>query len=225
VAPLPPPSLEELLERAHGLAGLTLGALAARLAVPLPANLGRHKGFIGSLVERALGTSAGCLPIPDFPHLGVELKTLPMLASGRARESTFVCSASFEGLKEETWASSRVLRKLAHVLFVPVEHDRSRPASERRLGRPVYFEPDEAEEAVLRADWEDLAALLAAGLADAVSARRGVALQVRPKAANATVKRQATGEEGERFCTLPRGFYLRRTFTEAALARRLGRQG
>lgn len=219
----PPESVEELLARARRLAGLTLGQLADALSVPFPDDLGRHKGFIGNLVETALGTTASTRAAPDFEALGVELKTLPTSRDGRPRESTFVCTASLTRMTEETWATSKVRAKLSRVLFVLVESERGMPARERRVGLPVWFEPDAAEERVLRADWEDLAALIAAGLVDAVSARRGVALQVRPKARHAGVRRRATDGEGEGFQTLPRGFYLRRSFTDAAVRARLSR--
>lgn len=219
----PPESVDELLARARRLSGVTLGQLADALEVPFPADLGRHKGFIGTLVERALGTTASTRAAPDFEALGVELKTLPTSRDGRPRESTFVCTASLTRMTEETWPTSKVREKLARVLFVLVESERGVPASERRIGLPVWFVPDDDEERVLRADWEDLAALIASGLVDAVSARRGVALQVRPKARHAGVRRRATDADGDGFATLPRGFYLRRGFTEAALAKRLVR--
>ncbi|MFZ9886896.1 MAG: DNA mismatch repair endonuclease MutH [Myxococcota bacterium] len=217
----PPGTLEELLARSHRLAGLTLGQLANALEEPFPEDLGRHKGYVGKLLEIALGTTASTRPLPDFEALGVELKTLPVDRSGRPRESTFVCTASLTHLADETWATSKVRQKLARVLYVLIESEPSLQAKDRRVGVAVFAPLDEQEERVLRADWEDLAALIADGLADAISARRGVALQVRPKAANARVRRRAHDGEGELFATLPRGFYLRRSFTEAAIHKRL----
>ena len=54
-----PASEQELVERAEALAGLSLRELAERWAVPVPPDLRRAKGFVGGLVERALGASAG----------------------------------------------------------------------------------------------------------------------------------------------------------------------
>lgn len=219
----PPLSTEELLERARRLSGLTLGQLASALKVPFPDDLGRHKGFIGNLLEMALGTTASTRPRPDFEALGIELKTLPTDRAGRPRESTFVCTASLTKMMEETWATSKVREKLARVLFVLVESDRGLVPEQRRVGLSLLFEPDPDEEATLQRDWEDLSHLIASGLVDAISAKRGVALQVRPKARHAGVRRKARDADGDGFSTLPRGFYLRRTFTEAALQKRLVR--
>ncbi|PTI95482.1 DNA mismatch repair protein MutH, partial [Staphylococcus succinus] len=44
-------------------------------------------------------------------------------------------------------------------------------------------------------------------------------LQIRPKAANAKALTEAIGAWGERILTLPRGFYLKKNFTSALLAR------
>jgi DNA mismatch repair protein MutH len=218
VATAPPASLEALLEHATRLGGVTLGSLAELLAVPL-ADTSRHKGGAGQLLELALGADAGSLPAPDFSALGVELKTIPTDAAGTPRESTWVCTAS--SVAEERWQTSRVRQKLACVLFMPIETAPGLADADRRIGRPVLFAPDEDEEATLRADWEDLAELLALGLFDAVSARRGTALQLRPKARDASVQVTRKTPDGETFQASPRGFYLRRSFTTAALARRL----
>lgn len=53
----------------------------------------------------------------------------------------------------------------------------------------------------------------------AVCARHGEYLQIRPKAANAKALTEAIGARGERILTLPRGFYLKKNFTSALLAR------
>jgi DNA mismatch repair protein MutH len=51
------------------------------------------------------------------------------------------------------------------------------------VGTSFVWCPNDDEERVLRTDWEDLADIVANGLGFAVTARRGVALQLRPKAA------------------------------------------
>ncbi|RID08381.1 DNA mismatch repair protein MutH, partial [Escherichia coli] len=52
-----------------------------------------------------------------------------------------------------------------------------------------------------------------------ITARHGEYLQIRPKAANAKALTEAIGARGERILTLPRGFYLKKNFTSALLAR------
>jgi DNA mismatch repair protein MutH len=203
---------DALLGRARSLAGLRVASLTGT-ASP------RHKGGVGNAVERALGLLPSSAPGPDVPaaggFAGLEVKTLPV-AAGSVLESTWVCSASPDSMQTETWATSRVRGKLARVLFVPVEAGPV-PVQDRRVGTPFLWCPNDDDEAVLRTDWEDLADLVANGLGFAVSARRGRALQLRPKAASKRVRRMAVDVEGESYVNAPQGFYLRRSFTQGLL--------
>ena len=211
---IPPPRTEtELMARARDLCGLTAGGLARRLGVRLPSDPIRAKGKVGELVERALGATAGSQDQPDFEELGVELKTIPMDALGRVRESTFVCAIDLETLEREEWASSRVLRKLRRVLWIPVAAAPGADPASRELGRALIWSPTMEQEATLRADWHLLMGELALGGVEQVSAHLGEALQIRPKAANAAVRVEVMSPEGIPVPTRPCGFYLRARFT------------
>lgn len=213
----PPASDTELLQSARELAGVSLGEVARRFGVGVPDSLLRAKGWVGMLVEKALGASAGSRSEPDFPALGVELKTLPIDAAGLPRESTFVCTIELSRIPEIEWHESRVKRKLDRVLWFPVEAAREIPMSERRLGEPLLWSPDRDEEAQLRYDWEELAGRIACFGTESVTAHLGQFLQVRPKAAHSRVKTRVIDGEGEPYVANPRGFYLRTAFTQALL--------
>ena len=73
----PPSNAEALMERAQGIAGLTLGELAQAANIRVPENFKREKGWTGQLIELFLGADAGSTPQQDFPSLGIELKTIP----------------------------------------------------------------------------------------------------------------------------------------------------
>ncbi|MCB9683320.1 MAG: DNA mismatch repair protein MutH, partial [Alphaproteobacteria bacterium] len=193
-------------------------AVAARFGLPVPDDLRRHKGWIGQLVETALGATASSRALPDFPHLGIELKTLPVDATGRPRESTYVCTLPLDGSLERDWDSSWVRHKLSAVLWVPVVGDDA--PGDRVVGTPFVWHPSAEEEALLRADWEAVADLAALGELWHLTARHGKVLQVRPKAASASSRAWVRGEEGW-VRDNPRGFYLRPTFTHGVLARHL----
>ncbi|MBK8481547.1 MAG: DNA mismatch repair protein MutH [Proteobacteria bacterium] len=212
-----PQSLEALLTRAGALQGATIGAVAARCGVSLERGRAGHKGRVGELIERALGASAQSLDLPDFPQLGVELKTVPLDALGRVRESTFVCTIDLLRAADEVWEGSRLWSKLRCVLWVPVEPAGSAPLALRRLGRALLWRPSAAEEALLRADWTALIGLIAVGGVEELSAHLGEALQVRPKAADGRARTSARGPDGEALAAMPRAFYLRARFTEALL--------
>lgn len=200
---------QALVERARRFAGWTLGELAAYLGAPLAVEVAREKGAVGHIVERALGARAGVRPEPDLPG-GIELKTLPVDRRGRPAESTFVTTVTTRELDTD-WCRSAARRKLARVLFVPVEAPSVRPFIERRLGTAFLWSPNRAEEAILETDWTSLVErLLVHGEIDAT---RGVALQVRPKGRSSTDRTLRTDAEGAPIVASKCGFYLRASFT------------
>jgi len=217
---VPPPESEAiLLARARQLAGFTLGELALNAGLAIPADLRRDKGWVGMLLERYLGASAGSKPEQDFADIGVELKTIPIDVQGRPLETTFVCVAPLTGNSGLVWETSHVRHKLARVLWMPVEGDRAIPLAERRVGAPLLWSPNQEEETLLRRDWEELMDMIVLGQVERITARHGEVLQIRPKAANSKALTEGIGENGQPIMTLPRGFYLKKTFTAPLLAR------
>ncbi len=215
----PPRSEAELLARAELIAGESIRRLAEKLGVPVPPDLSRHKGWVGNLVERALGASAGSRPMPDFEALGVELKTLPVDRAGYPCETTFVCTIAPTELCDVEWEASHVRRKLSRVLWLPVEGERELELGARRFGTPLLWSPSSEELAALRFDWEELAGLVARLGADAIGGHHGQVLQIRPKARDASARRRGFDVNGATADAMPRGFYLRRTFTGEILRR------
>jgi DNA mismatch repair protein MutH len=211
-----PQSLSELRLRAEALAGHTIGALARALHSPVPTSNLRSKGFIGQLVERALGADPKAGPTPDFSGLGVELKTIPVNRQGRPTETTFCCSIKMSHADQEVWENSRLKLRLTRVLWVPVESSKSGPLSDRQIGRPVLWSPSSDQLEVLASDWDHLMGAIGSGRGGTLSAREGEVLHVRPKAANASVRTVAPGAQGMEM-TLPLGFYLRVPFTASIL--------
>lgn len=219
----PPRSLAELEARADGLAGLSVEELRVQVGKRAPLELRRAKGYVGELVEAFLGASAGSRAEPDFPELAVELKTLPVGPNGRPTESTFVCTIELSRLVDSEWELSRVKKKLERVLWVPVEGQRSRALPERRFGTPFLWQPSTEQAAQLQADWEELAGLVVQGRTPEITGHLGRFLQVRPKAAHSRSTRRAYDEDGAPYAELPRGFYLRATFTSSLLDERFSR--
>ncbi len=215
--PAPPASTAELLQRARLLAGLTLAELADELRQMLPPDLRRDKGTVGQLIELALGASAGSKAEPDFPHLGIELKTLPVDRNGKPLESTYVCVAPMTGATLQRWQDSWVCRKLQHVLWVPVLAQRDIPLPERMIGRAFLWQPDLQQQQLLQQDWEELMDLLALGGLDQIKGAHGKVLQLRPKGANSQALTSAIGRDGAPVQALPRGFYLKTGFTRQIL--------
>ncbi len=213
----PPRTEEELVERALALAGLTLGEVAAGRSLRVPTEARRAKGFAGQLLEAVLGASAGSRAEPDFPALGVELKSVPVDLRGRPREGTFVCAAPLDAGALGAWEESWVRRKLARVLWVPLV--RGETLSDTMIGAAGLWTPDERESAALREDYAELLSLLASGELGRIDGRLGRVLQLRPKASDGAARTWAVDEDGRPVQDTPRGFYLRPAFTAAVLSR------
>lgn len=212
-----PTSLAELQARSLALAGLTLGQIAAQLQLPVPANLQKDKGWVGQLLEQVLGASAGSKAEPDFPHLAVELKTLPVDRHGKPLESTYVCVAPLTGVAGLQWHESWVCRKLQQVLWVPILAERQIPLAERMVGTAFLWQPSMQQQLALQQDWEELMEKITLGGINDIRGAQGKLLQLRPKAANSKALTAAVGAKGEPIRTLPRGFYLKASFTASLL--------
>ena len=212
-----PKTTEELLSRAQAIAGLSFGELAAQLSIPVPPDLKRDKGWVGMLLETALGATAGSKAEQDFRHLGIELKTIPINAQGYPLETTFVSLAPLTQNSGVNWQNSHVRHKLSRVLWIPIEGSRSIPLAEHRIGTPILWQPSEQQERQLQRDWEELMDYIVLGQLDKINARLGEVLQLRPKGANSKSLTKGIGKNGEIIDTLPLGFYLRKAFTHEIL--------
>ncbi|SET44764.1 DNA mismatch repair endonuclease MutH [Thorsellia anophelis] len=213
----PPKSLDILLARANQLAGYSLGEIADSVNVDMPLNLNKHKGWVGNFIEQLLGATAGSKAEQDFTHLNIELKTIPISHQGKPLETTFVALAPLTGNVGLTWQMSHVHNKLQQVLWIPVEGEREIPLKDRKIGTPILWSPTQAQERMLQQDWEELTELISLGQFDAINARIGVALQLRPKGANSKVRTDAFDSNGLPIKTLPLGFYLRNSFTHTII--------
>jgi DNA mismatch repair protein MutH len=118
-----------------------------------------------------------------------------------------------------SWDDCWVRHKLARVLWVPmVQAD---APGDRVIGAPILWSPSVEEDALLRADFKEIAALVALGELQRIDGRTGKVLQLRPKGADSHSETWALDEDAEWVTEMPRGFYLRPSFTGAILAREL----
>lgn len=211
---LPPTSEQELLERSSKLAGLSFAQLSLYLELLIPENSNHRKGFVGQAIELALGADAKNKALPDFQALNIELKTLPINKQGKPTESTFVTSIPLLTIHQQDWQYSQCYNKLKRILWVPIEGDTSIPYTQRRIGQGFLWSPNSLQETVLKADWNYLTLQISLGQLESLDARAGDYLQVRPKAANGKSLCFGYDSNGNKIKTLPRGFYLRSSFTE-----------
>jgi DNA mismatch repair protein MutH len=203
----------ELLQRCSQIEGLSFLQLAASLQLTIPAETQRRKGWTGLAIELALGTTAGNKAKPDFENLGIELKTLPLNENRKPAESTFVTSIPLLTVHRQNWLSSQCYSKLKRVLWLPIEGDTTIPFEHRRIGRGFLWSANPSEASILEEDWNELTSMIVTGRLDEINAAIGQYLQIRPKGANSKSLCYGFDSEGTKMLTLPRGFYLRASFT------------
>lgn len=210
---------KELLDLCQKIAGITIYELANMLNISCPASLKSNKGWIGQLLEIYLGVNSNNLPIPDFPHLGIELKTIPVnMKTLNPTESTFVCTARLNDINF-VWEKSIVYQKLCKVLWIPIETSPKLSLQNRRIGKSFLWQPTQQQAIILKNDWYELTEIFGLGKLELLSAKYGKYLQVRPKAADCKSKLiNYKSINGGFIQTVNRGFYLRASFTKKILA-------
>lgn len=208
---------QELIQKCQAIAGLTFAQLAANYCLAIPASPVQRKGFIGMALELALGANSGNKSQPDFNCLGIELKTLPLNYLGKTSESTFITAIPLLTIHQQKWQTSQCFAKLKKVLWIPIEDDDRVPYIHRRIGEGFLWSPNQKQEDILANDWEELTFLIRTGQIDKINASLGEYLQIRPKAANSKALCYCYNEFGQKIKTMPRGFYLRSSFTTSIL--------
>ena len=208
----------DLIAKYKAIAGLTFLQLAAKLNLVIPDNPLSRKGFIGMAIEQALGANSGNKSQPDFKNLGIELKTLPLNQFGKTAESTFITSIPLLTIHQQTWKTSQCYAKLKRVLWVPIEDDVRVEYAHRRIGEGILWSPTIDDEKILASDWDELTFLVSTGQIEKINAGLGEYLQIRPKGANSQALCYCYDEFGNKVKTMPRGFYLRSSFTTRILS-------
>lgn len=206
------------MQRVRAIAGRKLSDLAISMNLDIPENLQREKGWVGQFIEKLLGANAGNKPEPDFINLGIELKTLPINNKGNPSESTYVCVVPLSHTEGLNWQNSLVRAKLNHVLWIPIEADKKLALDQRRVGMGFLWQPNAEIEAKLAGDYNEFIERISLGEVESITADQGNLLQIRPKAANASVLTAGIGNEGQAIRTLPRGFYLRPALTREIIS-------
>ncbi len=200
-----PKDIQELLKRADFITGMTVKELAEKLGAPIPSSPLYAKGFIGQIVEVALGADAGSHPMQDFPELDIELKTIPINYSGLPKETTHVCLLHQK--IGQTFENSNFWNKIKRVLWVPVEGNVDVPLQNRHIGQGFLWEIDEKQKENLKSDWQEIMDALSEGNKPSEISRLGKFMQIRP-----------SGKQGNEKIY---SYYLRKNFTQDILKRHL----
>ena len=215
----PPKNFEELISYLDAICGKNLFELSQRVGLSLPASTRQGKGFAGELIELCTGASAGNASIPDFPNLWLELKTIPVDEKLIPLESTFISYAPLTNIRCLSFEKSSLYSKISRVLFVIVLAPRNLKIAERKILGYFFWQPSEEELKNIKDDFNELMEMVKTGNIERVTAKIGTVIQMRPKCANGKQTTDCIGPDGIFIKTRPRGFYMRRCFTQKLLER------
>jgi DNA mismatch repair protein MutH len=205
--------VQQILNKTKDIEGLTFLQFARLLNLDLPMDLTHAKGWIGQAIEKYLGAKAGSLPIPDFPDLNLELKTLPLNHQAKASESTYVTTLPLMGHLNLIWEQSACYQKLQQVLWVLIEGDKATPYHQRRIIKATLWKPSPEQSEILKRDWETITEMVIQGEVEKIHGGIGEYLHIRPKASDSLITTQSMNEQGQVIQTIPKGFYLRTKLT------------
>lgn len=142
-----PETVAELDRVAEGLVGRRLGEL---LDIPTGERQSvRTKGRVGHHVERILGVATNSDAGPDLPHLGIEVKSVPMRRLKRssqltAKERTFITLINYVDITGQPFDGSPLDLKTRLTLYVFYEWERDRPTAEVPILRTFVHRRDDA---------------------------------------------------------------------------------
>jgi DNA mismatch repair protein MutH len=165
-------SVESIFEYAKRLTGKSLAE-----ATFIPADIAndRNRGDLGSLVEAFYfnhrpASNRG----PDFAEAGLELKTTGVVRNSKgefkAKERLVLGMINFDGIVNEEWDQSGLLKKCRLMLILFYLYEKERPVVDRRFVLdPLLFRASERDMAVIRRDWEFIRAKVMEGKAHELS--------------------------------------------------------
>ncbi|WP_281495921.1 DNA mismatch repair endonuclease MutH [Candidatus Schneideria nysicola] len=214
--PFPPSSQKELMDRANRLAGFNLGELATWANINIPLDLKKDKGWIGKLIEFCLGANTKSKASRDFPHLNIELKTLPIDENGIPIENTFICMINLINYHKTIWETSYLRYKISQILWIPIEGSKDITLSMRRIGIPHLWilNQNKLEELILQYDWESLMNLIVLGKIQSIYNFSGELIQISSKRKNHLSLTPAIDQNGKIILVSPCGFYFKKSFTK-----------
>lgn len=211
--PEQPKNMKQLQERLDSIVGYSVADFSQALDLPMPESSTKAKGYVGELIELLLGANAQNLPVPDFTHLNIELKSMPVDENFEPLESTFLCHAPLTEIRGLTFEKSPLLHKVRSMLFVFVLAPRRLALPHRRILDYYLFQPTDKELNQIKSDYDELMGLVTSGRSSEITARMGTIVQMRPKCADGKQLIEVIDEDGKTSFTRPRGFYMRRSFS------------
>ena len=146
---------DELMTIAESLNGRTfedINPMAAIQISQLPPS--QRRGMAGTFIEGVFGITTNSSPEPDFPHIGIELKTVPFKIRDDdyivPKERCVLSKINYTELLTSTFGDSHLYHKIRRVLVMPYLHNDD--FTQNRILHPFLWEADTWLDELTR-DW------------------------------------------------------------------------
>jgi len=170
---------EEVLSGYRRYVGRTVGELATELGVT-----SGGKGYVASVLRRAIGQSRANEWAREFAELGIGVKTIVTGSDRMPHESLSFPAFRYRELIAETWEESDLLARLQRFLLLPLVGPRGLPNAPGYRVEPAFFwSPSRSDLAGIRSEWQMFRDEIARGNAARLpTAAQTTYIHVRPKA-------------------------------------------
>jgi DNA mismatch repair protein MutH len=120
IAPPPPLTRTDAVEKLKGLVGQDLRPLADKFGITVWKNGNRNKGWAGQVVEKYLGQSPNSEQAADFGDWELKVVPLTLNTAGhlRAKESMAITMFTANEIEEQAFEESHLFDKLNRLLLV-----------------------------------------------------------------------------------------------------------
>jgi DNA mismatch repair endonuclease MutH len=135
-------------------------------SAPMVPSSAATKAVVGHIYERAFGIPRNSTAGPDFPGAGIELKSVPIRLVGgeaRAKERISISMIDFATLGGQSWEGAVVRKKLDRMLMIFYGWEPLQPIARFKTLAAGIWSPDASTIRTVRADWERIRDLVAAG--------------------------------------------------------------
>lgn len=152
---------------------MPFGQLASNVGVKWnPKGPASNKSFAGDVVQAALGEARNSSKKRDLQNFGLEIKTIPLDLERRVIWNTKICGLNYEEVATREWEASHVYHKLRTTLFVPVVKRTPAEWESWYMWGSFIWLPTEDDEAILKADYDAVRALVKGKKFDAITSKR-----------------------------------------------------
>lgn len=212
-------AFKQLLRRLDDLHGMPFGQLATQVGVKWnPKGPASNKSFAGDVVQSALGEGRNSSKNRDLHNFGLEIKTIPIGLERKVIWNTKICGLNYAEVLDRDWESSHVYHKMRTTLFVPVVKRTNTDWNEWYMWGSFIWLPTEDDEAVLKADYEAVRALVKEKKLDAITSKqhpKGPCKVLIPNTGGQdSSDMQAFEMEGETAESKRRAWFLHKSFTQ-----------